>query len=186
MIGFGLIAIIVLFAAMDNVAEVFFARDTLDAGAWGYGVLASVWIVGMVIGSSQIARRLRPSSLMPALALAAIVGGVAVATAGAAGVMAIALALFVVGGVANGVITVSMRSIIVHRVPDRSRGRVFAAYGGLFFGTQLAAMAVAGGLVAALGGQTVLHHRRHRNGGRRRDRAAGVPLPAGVDPSDAR
>jgi MFS family permease len=155
-IGFALVAFIVLFAAMDNVAEIFFASDSLHAGAWGYGVLASVWIVGMVVGSSQIARRLRPSGLMPAMALAAVVGGAAVAVAGAVAVMAVAVVMFVIGGVANGVITVSMRSIIVHRVPDRYRGRVFAAYGGLFFGTQLAAMAVAGGLVVALGGRTVL------------------------------
>jgi MFS family permease len=155
-IGFAMVAIIVLFAAMDNVAEVFFARESLHSGAWGYGVLASVWIVGMVIGSSQIARRLSPSRLMPALAVAAVVGGAAVAVAGLAAVMAVAVVLFVVGGVANGVITVSMRSIIVHRVDDRYRGRVFAAYGGLFFGTQLAAMAIAGGLVAGLNGRIVL------------------------------
>jgi MFS family permease len=155
-IGFAMVAIIVLFAAMDNVAEVFFARESLHSGAWGYGVLASVWIVGMVIGSSQIARRLSPSRLMPALAVAAVVGGAAVAVAGLAAVMAVAVVLFVVGGVANGVITVSMRSIIVHRVDDRYRGRVFAAYGGLFFGTQLAAMALAGGLVAGLNGRIVL------------------------------
>jgi MFS family permease len=155
-IGFAVIASIVLFAAMDNVAEVFYARDALHAGAWGYGILASVWIVGMAVGSSIIARRLSPGRLMPAMALAAVVGGVAVAVAGAIAVLAIAIAMFVIGGVANGVITVSMRSIIVYRTEERFRGRVFAAYGGLFFGTQLAAMAVAGGLVAWLGGQTVL------------------------------
>ena len=93
---------------------------------------------------------------MPAMAIAAVVGGAAVAVAGAVAVMAVAVVMFVIGGVANGVITVSMRSIIVHRVPDRFRGRVFAAYGGLFFGTQLAAMAVAGGLVVALSGRLVL------------------------------
>ena len=156
LIGFVLIAFIVMFAAMDNVAEVFFAIDTLGVGSWGFGVLASVWVVGMVVGSSQIARRLPASRLMPAMAIAAIVGGAAVAIAGAVALMAVAVVMFAIGGVANGVITVSMRSIIVHRVPDRYRGRVFAAYGGLFFGTQLAAMAVAGGLVVALSGQLVL------------------------------
>ena len=144
------------FAAMDNVAEVFFARDTLDAGAWGYGLLASVWLVGMAIGASLIARRLGKGRLLSAMAIAAVVGGAAVAIAGASGVLAVALVMFLVGGVANGVITVSMRSLIVHRTEDRYRGRVFAAYGGLMNGTQLIAIGAAGGLVAGLDGQTVL------------------------------
>ena len=156
LVGFGLIAAIVLFAAMDNVAEVFFARDTLDAGAWGYGLLASVWLVGMAIGASLIARRLGKGRLLSAMAIAAVVGGAAVAIAGASGVLAVALVMFLVGGVANGVITVSMRSLIVHRTEDRYRGRVFAAYGGLMNGTQLIAIGAAGGLVAGLDGQTVL------------------------------
>jgi len=156
LVGFGLIAAIVLFAAMDNVAEVFFARDTLDAGAWGYGLLASVWLVGMAIGASLIARRLGKGRLLSAMAIAAVVGGAAVAIAGISGVLAVALVMFLVGGVANGVITVSMRSLIVHRTEDRYRGRVFAAYGGLMNGTQLIAIGAAGGLVAGLDGQTVL------------------------------
>jgi drug/metabolite transporter superfamily protein YnfA len=90
------------------------------------------------------------------MAIAAVVGGAAVAIAGASGVLAVALVMFLVGGVANGVITVSMRSLIVHRTEDRYRGRVFAAYGGLMNGTQLIAIGAAGGLVAGLDGQTVL------------------------------
>ncbi len=156
LIGFVTIGAIVLFAAMDNVAEVFFARDTLGAGGWGYGLLASVWLVGMAIGASLIARRLGKGRLMQAMATAAVVGGAAVAVAGIAGVLWLALAMFLVGGLANGVITVSMRSLIVHRTPDRHRGRVFAAYGGLMNGTQLLAIGGAGALVATLGGQSVL------------------------------
>ena len=44
---------VILFAAMDNVAEVFFAQDTLQADGWGYGLLASAWILGIVIGASR-------------------------------------------------------------------------------------------------------------------------------------
>ena len=155
-VTFSVFAIVILFAAMDNVAEVFFARDTLDADGWGYGLLASMWIVGIVIGASLIARRLADDRLVPALMVASLVGGLAVATAALLPVLGLALAMFVVGGVANGVQSVSVRSLVVHRVEDRYRGRVFAAYGGLANGMQIGAMALAGWLVVAFGGRATL------------------------------
>jgi MFS family permease len=99
---------------------------------------------------------LKKARLLPAMAFAAVVGGAAVAVAGIIPVLAVAVAMFVIGGIGNGVQTVSMRSIIVHRVQDRYRGRVFAAYGGLMNGMQLAATGAAGVLVGALGGRTAL------------------------------
>jgi MFS family permease len=45
-LGFG-----VLFAAVDDVALVFLAREDLRAGAVGYGVLVSVYGIGFALGS---------------------------------------------------------------------------------------------------------------------------------------
>ena len=109
-VAFTVIGAVILFAAMDNVAEVFFATDTLGVGAWGYGVLASAWLVGMVGEATLIARRLRDDRLLWSMALAAVVNGLAVFGAAAAAVLPLAIALFVVGGLANGVETVAMRS----------------------------------------------------------------------------
>lgn len=159
---------VVLFAAMDNVAEVFFSKDTLQADGWGYGLLASAWILGIVIGASAIARRLRKERLVPALLFASVVGGLAVGTAALfspahpvigqvqVAAVVVALVMFLVGGVANGVQSVSMRSLVVHRVEDRYRGRAFAAYGGIANGMQLVAMAVGGALVVNVGGRETL------------------------------
>jgi len=155
-VAFSVIGAVILFAAMDNVAEVFFARDTLRAGAWGYGLLASAWLVGMVGGATLIARRLADDRLLWSMAVAAVVNGVAVFVAAAAGSFPLAVALFVAGGVANGVETVAMRSLIVHRVADRFRGRAFASYGALVNGMQIGATAAAGALVAGLGGRIAL------------------------------
>jgi MFS family permease len=141
---------------MDNVAEVFFARDTLDAGDWGFGLLASGWLLGMVAGAVVIGRTLPTPRLVPSWMTASIAGGMAVTAAAALPVLWFAVAMFVLGGVANGVQTVAGRSLLVHRTPDRLRGRVFAAYGGLANGMQLAATAVAGVIVAAVGGRTAL------------------------------
>jgi MFS family permease len=147
---------VILFAAMDNVAEVFFALDTLDAGAWGYGVLASAWLVGMVAGATLVARRLADDRLLRSMAIAAVANGAAVFVAAAVGSFPLAVALFTVGGLANGVETVAMRSLIVHRVADRYRGRAFASYGALVNGMQIGATAAAGALVAGLGPVTTL------------------------------
>ncbi|MGZ6543861.1 MAG: MFS transporter [Actinomycetota bacterium] len=152
LIGVAVVAATVLFATMDNVAEVFFANDPalLNAGNWGYGELAAVWLLGMVVGAGVIARRLHQEQLAPAVLLASITGGAAVAVAALFPHIALALAMFAVGGVANGVASVSMRSLIHHRAPDELRGRVFAAYFGVAFAGQLAATALGGVLIAIL------------------------------------
>jgi MFS family permease len=46
------LTITVVFAVMDNVALVFFAKDTLETGDSGYGILVSAWTAGMVAGIS--------------------------------------------------------------------------------------------------------------------------------------
>jgi MFS family permease len=152
LIGVVTVAATVLFATMDNVAEVFFANDPelLDAGNWGYGALAAVWLLGMVVGAGTIARRLRQDQLAPAVLLCSITGGSAVAIAALFPNIALALAMFAVGGVSNGIASVSMRSLIHHRVPDELRGRVFAAYFGVAFAGQLAATAIGGVLITVL------------------------------------
>ena len=152
LIGVAVVAATVLFATMDNVAEVFFANDPalLNAGNWGYGELAAVWLLGMVVGAGVIARRLHQEQLAPAVLLASITGGAAVAVAALFPHIVLALAMFAVGGVANGVASVSMRSLIHHRAPNELRGRVFAAYFGVAFAGQLAATALGGVLIAIL------------------------------------
>jgi MFS family permease len=140
----------VLFAVLDNVAEVFFAKspDLLNAGDWGYGGLAAAWLLGMVAGATLIAGRLPDTNLLPSILLASLGGGTAVAVAALFPQIVLALVLFFIGGVANGVQRVSMRSLIHHRTPDRLRGRVFAAFSGLARAGQLGATALGGLLVA--------------------------------------
>jgi MFS family permease len=156
LLAFTAVGAVILFAAMDNVAEVFFARDSLNAGDWGFGLLASGWLLGMVAGAVVIGRKLPTERLIPSWMTAAAVGGLALVAAASLPIVWFAVAMFVVGGVTNGVQTVAGRSLLVHRTPDRLRGRVFAAYGGLANGMQLAATAVAGVIVAAVGGRIAL------------------------------
>jgi MFS family permease len=147
----GVVAATIVFGAMDNVAEVFFANEVLHAGSLGYGILASAWLVGMVAGASLVGGRLPRDRLTPSLLVSAITGGAAVAAAAIAANYPFAILMFCVAGAANGLGNVAVRSLIHLRTPDHVRGRAFSAYSGLAYAMQLAATA-AGGLIVVLAG----------------------------------
>lgn len=146
----------VVFAAIDNVAEVFFAKGTLGAGDVGYGALVTAWTTGMVAGAMVIARRIPAASLATGVVAAAAAGGAALLLAVAWPSLPLALIAFVIGGTANGVELVAMRTLIHHRVPKRQHGRVFAAYYGIVNAAQIAAMVAGGALVAGVGARASL------------------------------
>jgi MFS family permease len=150
------LTITVVFAVMDNVALVFFAKDTLETGDSGYGILVSAWTAGMVAGIFLVARRLRTQALAPGVILADASTGAAVLTAAAWPVFPLAVGLFVVGGAGNGIGNVARRSLIHHRTPDRLHGRVFAANAALLSSGQIAAVALGGILVEAIGPRATL------------------------------
>ena len=145
------ITLMVVFSAIDNVAEVFFAKDVLEAGDLGYSGLVTAWTLGMVIGATGIGRRLRTERLAPAAVLAAVAGGGAIALAAGVPLLPLALAAFVIGGAANGVELVGLRSLIHARVPDHLRGRAFSAYYAAVNAAQITALGLGGALVGAIG-----------------------------------
>jgi MFS family permease len=144
-------AAMVLFAAIDNVAEVFFAKDVLGAGDTGYGVLVGSWTLGMVVAATVIARRVPTLRLALSVLLASVVGGSAIAFAAAVPSLPLAVSMWFVGGGANGMENVGLRSLIHHRVPERIQGRVFAAYYAVINGASIGATVLGGALVAAAG-----------------------------------
>jgi MFS family permease len=151
-----MVGLMVVFAAADNVAEVFFAKDVLLAGDTGYGALVTTWTVGMVLGSSGAGRLLRGRRLAPALPVTAMLGGAAVIIAAGVAELPVAIAMFLVGGIANGIDLVAVRSLLHQRVPDRLRGRAFAAYYGMIQAAQIVALGASGGLVELAGARTTM------------------------------
>jgi MFS family permease len=141
----------VLFAAIDNVAEVFFAKNVLGAGDLGYGGLIAAWTVGMVVVSLWLGRKIPPERLGVSVMLGATTVGAAVAMAAAFPAIILALAMFFLGGGANAIENVAMRSLIHHRTPDRLRGRVFSAYYGMVHAAHISALGLGGLLVNAIG-----------------------------------
>jgi MFS family permease len=141
----------VAFAAMDNVAEVFFAKRVLRAGSAGYGGLVSAWTFGIAAGAILTARAVKASKVAPSILLGAMIGGAAVLVAAGFPTLPLALAMFVIGGMANGVDLVATRSLIHHRVPSELQGRVFSAYYATVNLGQIVALTIGGALLEWVG-----------------------------------
>jgi len=145
-----------VFFSMSITAEVFYVKDVLGASATAFGVLGTCWFGGMVFGAVALARRV-PAGALAVAALAAIaVQGLGIAGAAAGGLLSVAFAGFTLGGVAHGVKNVLLRTLIHERVPESLRGRGFALYNAARNGAELAALALGGVLVGAIGSQTAL------------------------------
>jgi MFS family permease len=103
-------AAFIFFAAVIPV-EIVYAKETLDAGTSGYGILLASWGVGMVVGSLVFAAA-RRTSLPFLLFTSTIVIGAAYLAMAAAGTLAGACVAAAIGGAGNGVQWVAVLSAI--------------------------------------------------------------------------
>src|SRR5207249_3110313 len=69
-LGVGFVSLCFMTASAS--AEVFFVKDVLGAGDAGFGVLLSIWTLGMALGALVISRRV-PASMLAVGALVAVV-----------------------------------------------------------------------------------------------------------------
>jgi MFS family permease len=145
-----------LFMTASATAEVFFAKDVLHAGDTGYGVLMTLWTLGMVIGSTLVATRV-PAARYATAALAAMAlqgAGLALPTLWL--VLPLALGAYLAGGTGHGTKNVVVRTLIHSRVPEELRGRAWAAYSAGRNAAELVALVGGGLLVGAIGARWTL------------------------------
>jgi MFS family permease len=143
--------VFMLASAGINVAEVFLAKDTFDAGDFGYGLLVGATGLGLVLGSlgagSLLERhpvsRVYPGSIM-LIALAVAAGAVAPN-------VWVAAACILVVGAANGAAVVCNALLVQRGSPDELRGRVFTVLMSSSFAVLAFGMVVAGPLTDAVG-----------------------------------
>jgi MFS family permease len=134
----------VAFAGIDNVALVFLARTTLDAGPAGFGVIASAFGIGMLVASVLLSRR--ATMVSPRMLF---IGGWAMTGLGTLLTAVSPAVVFAVGaqavsGAGNGADNVASDTLIQRSVPRAMLGRVF--------GLSSTAAFVGGGLAYAAGG----------------------------------
>jgi MFS family permease len=148
----GALAALVLVSGAVNVAEVFLMKDALHTTDTVFGIVSACWMLGMVVGSA-ITPRLGhgTAALLRTMAGAQVVVAIGLAAAGLSPVWPFAATAFVVGGVGNGALSVSSRTLVVQQVPDEVRGRVLGVMTGTINAASVAAYGAGGVLVSVLG-----------------------------------
>ncbi|MEP7019476.1 MAG: MFS transporter [Pseudonocardiales bacterium] len=147
---FLLLALFVMLGAMVNVVEVFLIRETLHASTSWYGIVGATYGLGALAGSVFGGRLRGDLPLARAFVASAVALAGALAAFAAAPSVAWLLPVALAGGAANGVLNLTLGSLVMGRAAADARGRVGAVLNGVASGTQLAAFAVAGLLAAVL------------------------------------
>lgn len=142
--------VLLLGVGMSIVGEVALA-DEFDSGSLGYGLLASAWGGGAVIGSIVAQRLLRAANEYRLLIIAVLIAGLGFGTTAVAPWLAIALLCMVVGGVGEGVASVAEQGIFQRRTPDDVRSRVLGALEAIVLISLAVSFVFGGSVVDALG-----------------------------------
>jgi MFS family permease len=108
-------------------AEAFLAKNTFGAGDVGYGLIASLWGGGMILGSAMTVVLGGRMDLTLLYFVSIFATAVAFVGVGLSPTFVLALGAIAVAGVANGVDNVATDTVLQKRVPDAFMGRVFSA-----------------------------------------------------------
>ena len=127
--------------------EVVFAKETLDAGDAGYGLLLSSWGVGMVAGGLVFAA-LRRLTLRVLLGASTLAIGLAYLGMGIAPSLAVACAAAAIGGIGNGMQWVAMVSAVQELTGLRYQARVMAMMESISSATPGIGFVIGGGIAA--------------------------------------
>jgi MFS family permease len=131
------------------VADLPFA-EALGVGTFGYSLMNTVWSVA-AIGGAWAARWLRPRVRLAALVAGGVAAFVGLGIGAIAPAFVVLLAGLAVTSFFNAVADVAGDSVVQVRVPDRLRGRTFAAIRGVGWAANAVAFSLAGILVEHLG-----------------------------------
>jgi DHA3 family macrolide efflux protein-like MFS transporter len=147
--------VVMLATAGANVAEIVLAKDTFEAGDFGYGLLVGVTGVGLALGSLLAGSQLEHRAL--ATVYSTSIGLVAVGMVGAAASpnVWIAAAAVAVAGTGNGAAVVCNALLVQRGAPDELRGRAFTLLMSSNYLVLGIGMIAAGPLTNELGPRTV-------------------------------
>ncbi|MCP2325849.1 MFS family permease [Hamadaea flava] len=145
-IGF---AVVVGCIAAANVVEVFYVKETLGASSSAYGVINSMWTVGMIAGTwitARLIRRAGDTSVVAGAFAALALTCAVLAVSSLAPAVAWIVPLWLLGGGLNGAENVQVFTVFGRRAPDHARGRLSARLNAAVQGAALFGYAM-GGLV---------------------------------------
>ena len=147
--------VVLLASAAINVAEVFFARDTLDAGDVGFGVIVAASGIGLAVGSYLAAPSLGRAGLRRNYAGSIALMGAGWGLAAFATSIWIAVPFIIAGAAGNGAAIVCNQLLVQRGAPDRYRGRALATIMSSNYAVLGLAMGGAGVLTSVFGARWV-------------------------------
>lgn len=147
--------LVVLFVSVDNVALVFLAQRSLGLGDTGYGLLVSIYGVGLILASFIILRWKARLPSIPLFLIGILLDGIGTLLTGLAPFFLIALLTQCLAGVGNGFANVGNSTLIQQTVPRSMLGRVFGILSSSTYIAYSIAYAVGGPLLIVLSPRTV-------------------------------
>jgi MFS family permease len=148
-------SVVLVGAGAINVAEVVFAKDTLDAGNLGFGALLAASGVGLALGSLLAPTALGKVGLRRHYVGSVALMGVGWGGAALSGSIWIAVPLVVGGAAGNGAAIVCNRLLVQRGAPDQYRGRALATIMSANYAVLGLSMAAAGVLTDVFGARSV-------------------------------
>lgn len=139
--------------AAVNVSEVVLAKDDLDAGDFGFGLLAGATGLGLTIGSFAAGALVERFGLARVYAGGIALMGVGFGLAAVSPSIWPAAAFAVAGSAGNGAALVANIVLVQRGAPDRLRGRAFTLLMSSTYGALGLGMLAAGPLTDAFGGR---------------------------------
>lgn len=121
--------LLVVFAAVDNVALVFLTGRALHAGPAAYGLASSAFGAGMLLASLASTRLARDRSQAALLIVAVVATGAGTIINGLAPVLAVVIAAQLIAGAGNALENIGYNTVVQERVPRQFLGRVFGTIG---------------------------------------------------------
>jgi MFS family permease len=147
--------VVLLGSAAVNVAEVVFAKDTLDAGDLGFGALVAASGVGLALGSYLAAPALGKVGLRRHYVGSIALMGVGWGAAALSPTIWLAVVFAIGGAAGNGAAIVCNRLLLQRGTTDQYRGRALATIMSSNYAVLGLAMAAAGVLTDVFGARMV-------------------------------
>lgn len=129
MVATGALSLEIFATAIADVAFIFLVTVTLGRGPAAFGTLTALWAGGMLIGAVLAERIIGRRIALAAFATATIMGVTMLAIGLAPIGLAIVALAFIVGGGANSVHNVAVRTLLQSICPPADHGKVAAIYG---------------------------------------------------------
>jgi MFS family permease len=141
--------------ALFNVAEIFFAKDELDAGDFGFGILVGATGLGLTIGGFFGGRWIDRFGVTHVYIASLVLWAAGVAAAAVSPWLALAAVFVAIGLIGNGAAVVCNVVLVQRGAPDHLRGRAFTVLIGASQLLLAIGMAAAGPLTDAIGARWV-------------------------------